>query len=92
MYQKTIDIPSKVWSMAPFTISHYDEAWSWSDSPILRSLMGQTVIILDSNGMEFCGDVASIEQDGMLLTPAIGESGWDSVFVKWLNVKHIYLC
>lgn len=92
MRQMIIDMPDRTWATAPFMISHHDEASSWCDSPVLRGLIGQTIILLDHDGMEFCGEVREIKEDGLFMTCALVNSGWDSVFVSWFNIKHIYYC
>lgn len=89
--EEKITIPHD-WNIAPFMISHHDESSSWGDSPILQALVGTTVIILDSNGMKFSGDVQSVEQDGIVLRSALPKSGWNTVRLSWENINHIYYC
>lgn len=89
--EETVTIPHN-WAVAPFMISHHDEGASWGDSPILQALIGSTVIVLDSNDMQFSGDVISVEQYGIVLKSALPDSGWNTVRLLWGNIKHIYYC
>jgi hypothetical protein len=92
MIQKSIDMPNTVITHAPFMISHHSEGASWEDSPVLKALLKQTVILLDATGLEFCGDVVEIAQEGITLIPSLPDSGWTVANIRWENIKHIYYC
>jgi hypothetical protein len=74
---------------APFVITHHNEASSWYDSPVLKSLIGMTVAITTRDGIVFDGVLESINADENSYFSIANLNADDSWGVVTLNPAHI---
>lgn len=79
--------------IAPFTITHHDEASSWQESPVLLSLVRMTVVITTIDGNIFDGEVASLNENGTItLTNSTVGNPWTEVTLDLARITKIHYC
>ena len=79
--------------IAPFIVTHHDEASSWHDSPVLRSLVYMTVAITTADGSVFDGEIRSINEDGTItLTNSTVGNPWTEVTIDLARITKIHYC
>lgn len=79
--------------IAPFIVTHHDEASSWQESPVLRSLVRMTVIITAVDGNIFDGEIRSINEDGTItLTNSTVGNPWKEITIDLTRVAKIHYC
>jgi small nuclear ribonucleoprotein (snRNP)-like protein len=80
---------------APFVITHHGEAGEWYDSPVLRSLVGMTVVITTREGNVYEGVVESVNADEngyFSLTNMNDKESWGSVTLNPAHITTIHYC
>lgn len=80
---------------APFIITHHGETGEWYDSPVLRSLVGMTVVVTTRDGSIYEGIMESVNADEngyfSLSNMNIDES-WSSITLNPAHITTIHYC
>jgi hypothetical protein len=77
---------------APFTISFHDEWSSWHESPVLKALVNQTVLVTTKEGYIFDGEVVAVENEVIKLTNSTVGNAWTDMTLTLMSITDIYYC
>jgi len=77
---------------APFTISFHDEWSSWHESPVLKALVNQTVLVTTKEGYIFDGEVVAVENEAIKLTNSTVGNAWTDMTLTLMSITDIYYC